>query len=145
MRTQTDAPTVALGSHPARVPAALAAQELSACQKFKFWGVLCRCPLTRASGGHCGMVDDAAAHVQGFEGPRQNGLHPRDVFSRHRIRAPPGPFGLFNYTGAHGDPPPTGCGCGLYLAPLPRFSQQGWLAQPSPTALSPFDPTSYSL
>ena len=88
---------------------------------------------------------DAAAHVQGFEGPRQNGLHPRDVFSRHRIRAPPGPFGLFNYTGTHGDPPPAGCGCGLYLAPLPRFFQQGWLAQPSPTALSPFDPTSYSL
>ena len=28
---------------------------------------------------------------------------------------------------------------------LPRFFQQGWLAQPSPTTLSPFDPTSYSL
>ena len=29
--------------------------------------------------------------------------------------------------------------------PLPRFFQQGWLAQPSPTTLSPFDPNSYSL
>jgi len=48
-------------------------------------------------------------------------------------------------TGAHGSPQPTGCGCGLYLVPFPHFSQQGWLAQPSPTTLFPFDPTSYSL
>jgi len=32
-----------------------------------------------------------------------------------------------------------------YLAPFPNFSQQGWLTQPSPTAHSPFDPTSYGL
>ena len=138
--------TLALGSHPRPGPgsARCTGAQLSACQKFKFWAVLCRRPLTRASCGPCGMVDDAAAHVQGFEGPRQNGLHPRD-FSCHRLRAPPGPFGLFNSTGAHGDPPPAGCSCGLYLAPLPRFFKQGWLAQPSPTTLSPFDPNSYSL
>jgi len=75
----------------ARVLAALAAQELSTCQKFKFWGVLCCGPLTpgrparcdnalrvrdgqvllAASGaercrclrgcGHCGMVEEATA------------------------------------------------------------------------------------
>ena len=31
------------------------------------------------------------------------------------------------------------------LAPFLHFSQQGWLVQPSPTTLSPFGPTSYSL
>ena len=76
------------------VLAALAAQELSACQKFKFWGVLSRGPLTpsrparcvsavrvrdgqvlpSAAGaercqclrgcGHCGTVDETVAHVQ---------------------------------------------------------------------------------
>jgi len=51
----------------------------------------------------------------------------------------------FRVVGTHGGPQPTGCGYGLYLAPLPHFSQEGWLAQPSPTALSPFDPTSYGL
>jgi len=34
------------------------------------------------------------------------------------------------FTGAHGDP---------------QLSQQGWLAQPFPTTLSPFGPTSYCL
>jgi len=89
--------TLALGSRPrpgpdlARVLAALAAQELSACQKFIFLNVLCRRPLTpgrparcvsalrvrvgqvlpAAVGaercrclrvcGHCGMVDEAGA------------------------------------------------------------------------------------
>ena len=41
---------------------------------------------------HCGMVDEAVAHVRGFEGPWQNGHRPRDVVSRHRPRAPPGRF-----------------------------------------------------
>jgi len=30
-----------------------------------------------------------------------------------------------------------------FILPLPHFSQQGWLAQPPPTTLSPFGPTSY--
>ena len=159
----------------ARVLAALAAQELSACQKFKLWGVLCLCPLTlgrparcvsasrvwigkvlpAAAGaercqclqgcGHCGMVDKAVAHVLGFEGPWQTGHQPRDVVSCHLPRVPPSWFGRYCYTGAHWGPQPTGCSCGLYLAPFPHVSQQCWLAQPSPNALSPFDPTSYGL
>jgi len=61
------------------------------------------------------------------------------------VITPPGRFGRYDYTGAHGGPQPTKCGCRLYLAPFPHFCQQGWLAQPSPTTLSPFDPTSYGL
>ena len=54
------------------------------------------------------------------------------------LAPPPGRFGRYGYTGAHGGPQPTGCGCGLYLAPFPHFSQQGWVAQPSPNTLSPY-------